>query len=56
MVKYEIFDRKKAYKHGLNKAFLRTVPTKRAATTYTGGQTGDYIIKKIGKPKRRKKK
>ena len=48
---YEIFDRKMAYKKGLNKAFLRTTKTKRLAKIYTGGNEKDYIIKKIGKRK-----
>ena len=50
---YEIFDRKVAYKKGLNKAYLRTVPTKRLADVFTGGQTSDYIVKKIGASKKR---
>lgn len=53
MVKYYIYDRKIAYSKGLNKAFLRVVPTKKLADIYTNKQN-DYIVKKV-KEKRIKK-
>ena len=46
MSKYFIYDRKKAIKEGLDKAFLRSTNTKKQAETYTGKQEEDYIIKK----------
>ena len=37
---------------GLNVAFLRSVPSRRLAKVYTGGQTEDYIIKRVKRKRR----
>lgn len=42
---YYIYDRKKVMKKGLDKGFLRSVPSKKFAKVFTSGNPDAYIIK-----------
>lgn len=47
MVRYLIYDKDVVQKKGLDKGFLRSVPTKRDADVYVSNCPPCYIIKKV---------